>query len=195
MTCRLPWITTVATVGFLALGGPLDASAAESRASTATHHRDLDIIVSALEVDGPEIGQPRFEYVVSVRQPPGDPIERRGAMSGPLVKSWATDLDADGLFEVILWAQAPGSGSYGELIFMEWTGRDLEVRGLPDVDAANRFGYLGHDGFEVLDRTVSRTFPVYKAGDANCCPSGGRATLIYEYAAEEIRLVSASVVP
>lgn len=39
--------------------------------------------------------------------------------------------------------------------------------------------YLGYDSFYVYDNKLYREFPVYKKGDANCCPSGGRAKATY----------------
>ena len=42
------------------------------------------------------------------------------------------------------------------------------------------YGYMGHDSIYISDNKIHRKFPIYKDGDANCCPSGGNKTLGYE---------------
>ena len=44
---------------------------------------------------------------------------------------------------------------------------------------------MGHDRFRVLPRGIERSFPVYRPGDTNASPSGGRRRLEYELVAGE----------
>ena len=41
------------------------------------------------------------------------------------------------------------------------------------------YGYMGHDSIYVSHNKIYRKYPIYKDGDANCCPSGGNKTLGY----------------
>jgi len=38
---------------------------------------------------------------------------------------------------------------------------------------------MGHDSVYIEGSRLYRKFPVYKEGDANCCPSGGTKTIKY----------------
>jgi hypothetical protein len=50
---------------------------------------------------------------------------------------------------------------------------------LPKLAGAAAQGYQGQDKFRVVGKELVRTFPVYLAADANCCPSGGTRTIRY----------------
>jgi hypothetical protein len=38
---------------------------------------------------------------------------------------------------------------------------------------------MGHDTFKIEDQKLVRIFPLYKQGDANSKPTGGRRKLVY----------------
>jgi hypothetical protein len=44
---------------------------------------------------------------------------------------------------------------------------------------------MGHDSIYFSNNRMYRKFPVYKEGDANCCPTGGDKTLSYQLKAGE----------
>jgi hypothetical protein len=41
-------------------------------------------------------------------------------------------------------------------------------------------GYMGHDEFAVVEKTLVRRFPVYREGDVNADPTGGSRQLQYK---------------
>lgn len=104
----------------------------------------------------------------------------------PMVNALVTDLDKDGFDELYILTKATGSGSfmdiigiasnkdksYGEINVQEITAEDIEKN--------EKFaGYQGHDSVYISDNVLVREFPVYKAGDSNADPTGGRRKITY----------------
>ena len=58
---------------------------------------------------------------------------------------------------------------------------------LPPLDEDPKLaeGYMGHDEFAVVENTLVRRFPLYRAGDSNAAPSGRTRQLQYRLAAGE----------
>ena len=102
-------------------------------------------------------------------------------INGRVENSWVTDLDRDGDFEVIVFTKCAGSGGFGEAFVYEWDEIELEERKLPPLSSDEKIGYMGHDIFKVEDNCLIREFPIYREGDANCCPKGGRRKIIYSF--------------
>ena len=99
-----------------------------------------------------------------------------------------TDLDGDGFPEVYAFVASVGSGSYGSIVaFASNRNRSMTpVQQLPVAAGSSVLqGYMGHDRFRVLVRSIERSFPVYRPGDTNASPSGGRRRLEYELVAGE----------
>lgn len=99
-----------------------------------------------------------------------------------------TDLDQDGFPEVYAFVASVGSGSYGSIVaFASNRNRSMTpVHQLPLAEGSSALqGYMGHDQFRVLPRSIERSFPVYLPGDTNASPSGGRRRLEYELVAGE----------
>lgn len=112
--------------------------------------------------------------------------------SDPLSGMFALDLNKDGFDELYLITTAAGSGGYSGIIgyasnsdqsvtpvyVPEMTENDLAPNG-------DYYGYMGHDSIYVANDQLYRKFPIYKEGDANCCPTGGDKTLGYSLKAGE----------
>ena len=99
-----------------------------------------------------------------------------------------TDLDQDGFPEIYAFVTSVGSGSYGSIVaFASNRNRSMTpVHQLPVAEGSSVLqGYMGHDRFRVLARSIERSFPVYRLGDTNASPSGGRRRLEYELVAGE----------
>lgn len=114
------------------------------------------------------------------------PIVR--SIDGQITRAEVADLDADGSPEVYVYVRSAGTGSYGTLVaFSANKRKSLSEIYLPEVsvDAKAAQGYMGHDDFAVVEGTLVRRFPVYRAGDINAAPSGGVRQLQYKLKAGE----------
>ncbi len=110
----------------------------------------------------------------------------------PLQHIWIMDLDGNGYDELYLISATAGSGSYGT-IYGFVSNRDLSMTPVyvPEISEkdllpdGNFYGYMGHDSIYTTNNRIYRKYPVYKEGDANCCPSGGNKILGYQLKAGE----------
>jgi hypothetical protein len=104
--------------------------------------------------------------------------EIEGTVSGAEV----ADLNADGSPEIYVYVTSAGSGSYGSLVAYSANRRKSlsEIYMAPITDDAKASdGYMGHDRFAVVENTLVRRFPIYRAGDTNAAPTGGTRQLHY----------------
>ena len=112
--------------------------------------------------------------------------------SDPLKDFFTLDLNNDGFEELYLITAGTGSGSYGN-IYGYASNRDLSVTPvfIPEISendlkqGGDFYGYMGHDSIFAENDKLFRKFPVYKEGDANCCPSGGHKIIQYTLKAGE----------
>lgn len=103
-------------------------------------------------------------------------------VDGIVTGAWIADLNKDGAPEIYITATSAGSGSYGSLIaYSSNHNKSFTPVSIPKLseDTTNGAGYMGHDTFQLTDSKLTRTFPVYKKNDPNCCPTGGKRTLEY----------------
>lgn len=106
--------------------------------------------------------------------------------SDPLETVLQADLNKDGFEEVYLITRSTGSGS-GATIHGFSSNKDKSFSGIhvqevtdKDVAKGGKFeGYMGHDSIYVQGNMLARQFPVYKEGDANAGPTGGKRTIYY----------------
>jgi hypothetical protein len=122
----------------------------------------LEILPSGLEIDN-------------------RPITRE--IDGQVAGAEVADLNADGSPELYVYVTSAGSGSYGSLVAYSANRRkSLTEIYLPPItdDKKASDGYMGHDEFTVVENTLVRRFPVYRAGDANARPTGGTRQLQYK---------------
>ncbi|MEB3335001.1 MAG: PliI family lysozyme inhibitor of I-type lysozyme [Cyanobacteriota bacterium] len=99
---------------------------------------------------------------------------------GQVVEAKALDLNADGQVELVVVVRSVGSGSYGGV--QAWSagkGRVLEPITLPELSGPLLEGYMGHDDFTLSEAGLVRTFPLYRPGDSQARPSGGRRQIVY----------------
>ncbi len=109
-------------------------------------------------------------------------------IDGSVTGAEVADINADGSPEIYVYVNSAGSGSYGTLVaYSANNKKSLSGIYLPSLedDKKNAVGYMGHDEFKIMKSTLSRSFPVYKEGDANCCPKGGTRQLQYKLIAGE----------
>jgi len=109
-------------------------------------------------------------------------------IDGSVTGAQIADINADGSPEIYVYVNSAGSGSYGTLVaYSANNKKSLSGIYMPSLedDKKNAVGYMGHDEFKIMKSTLSRSFPVYKEGDANCCPKGGTRQLQYKLIAGE----------
>jgi hypothetical protein len=109
--------------------------------------------------------------------------------SDPITDAWLTDLDANREPELILVTTSAGSGGYGRLQLYRPEQNTLQVLPLPQLSDHLLREYRGHDRYFLQDSLIVREFPIYRASDPNCCPSGGLRRLFYRFDGEALSLV------
>jgi hypothetical protein len=108
-----------------------------------------------------------------------DPVSL--SVDGLLTRAFLEDADSDNSPEVFLILTNPGSGSHGKILAFSTNGKKALTPIVIDEPAPKHLeGYMGHDAFEVMENTLIRRFPVYKAGDTNASPSGGWRQIQYK---------------
>jgi hypothetical protein len=99
---------------------------------------------------------------------------------GQVVDAKTQDLNDDGQPELVVIVRSVGSGSYGGV--QAWSagpGPILEPITLPDLSGPLLEGYMGHDTFDLTPSGLVRRFPLYRPGDTQASPSGGRREIVY----------------
>lgn len=98
----------------------------------------------------------------------------------PLDRVMQADLNEDGIAELYFFLRSAGSGGYGEVAGITYD-KDKKVSKIVGYEmTAKEFeGYMGHDVFSIEGNNVVTTYPVYKEGDANATPSGGKAKVFF----------------
>ncbi len=121
-------------------------------------------------------------------------------IDGSVTGAEVADLNNDGSPEIYVYVNSAGSGSYGSLIaYSSNNKKSLTGIYLPPLedDKKNSVGYMGHDGFAIIENALTRRFLVYNEGDANCCPKGGTRQLQYKLvpgeATWQLKLVNSKV--
>ena len=109
-------------------------------------------------------------------------------IDGQVTGAEVADLDADGSPEIYVYVRSAGSGSYGSLAAFGANRRkslsDIYLPPITEHPTASA-GYMGHDEFAVVENSLVRRFPVYRAGDSNAAPTGGMRQLQYKLTAGE----------
>jgi hypothetical protein len=105
------------------------------------------------------------------------------SVDGHVVGAEVADLDANGSPELYVYVRSAGSGSYGSLAAYAANNRkSLSVIVLPPVvdNQTLARGYMGHDGFAVVENRLVQRFPIYLDGDTNAKPTGGTRQIQYK---------------
>ena len=100
----------------------------------------------------------------------------------PISDVFTADLDGNGFDEIYIVTTGAGSGSYGTILgFASNKDKSLSMIHFPEVRKGDETfeGYMGHDSFTIEGRKLVRLFPVYRDGDTNANPTGGRRKLVY----------------
>jgi hypothetical protein len=110
-----------------------------------------------------------------------DPIlhEIDGAITGAEVG----DLNSDGSPEVYVYTTSIGSGSYGNVTGVSVNKmKSASDIFMPPITENKQLsaGYMGHDEFAVIEGTLVRRFPIYKAGDTNAKATSGLRQVNYK---------------
>ena len=110
-------------------------------------------------------------YNLKIQPKSGDMIER--PISNPVVNAAVGDLNGDGFYEILIFTQSVGSGSYGDVIaYSSNRGKSWSEVSYPELSDKLKQGYMGHDEFELVDNVLVRRFPLYLKNDSNANPKG-----------------------
>ena len=161
-------------------------AAAAARASSPLAHEEIwqGLSISLHSANSGSINPVHFSARID-----GDAIlDTVVSVEGIVTAVKVADLDRDGFPEIYAFVASVGSGSYGSIVaFASNRNRSMTpVHQLPVAEGSSALqGYMGHDRFRVLPRSIERSFPVYRPGDTNASPIGGRRRLEYELVAGE----------
>ncbi len=100
----------------------------------------------------------------------------------PISDVLMADLDENGFDEIYIITTSSGSGSYGKVFgFASNNDKSLSMINFPDIQKEDKMfeGYMGHDVFTIENQKLVRTFPLYKKGDNNQNPTGGKRKVVY----------------
>jgi hypothetical protein len=102
-------------------------------------------------------------------------------IKGKIIRTEIDDLNSDGYPDAVIYTLNGPRGEYGNAYaIVSLSNKSFTAVGLPDVllDAKYKDGYRGHDEFSLLEGTLMRKFPVYKADDKDVA-TGGRRVIQY----------------
>ena len=113
-------------------------------------------------------------------QPMGeDMIEK--SIDDPVVSAAVGDLNEDGFYEILVFTQSVGSGSYGDVIaYSSNKGMSWSEVFHPELTDKLKQGYMGHDQFALVENILVRQFPLYLEGDTNANPQGKIRQIQYD---------------
>jgi hypothetical protein len=134
-------------------------------------------------------------YLVQLLSPRGMTAMTTGSLIGSLEQVWLTDLDQDDQLEVLILSRTSGGGSQAELIFLESDGFSFSRRPMPELSQMSDEGYRGGDVVIIQNQRILREFPVYRTGDADCCPTGGTMRMVYSFENDLILLQNSWLTP
>ena len=121
-------------------------------------------------------------YTVTISKKGSKPQVVTLKRDGTVTNAFFEDVTGDGSRDLVVFVTSSGSGGYGRLDIWEWTGDRFKAGFVTDLSPEQRAGYHGHDTYRAAAGVLRRSFPLYRDGDPNCCPTGGTAT--YRWAAK-----------
>lgn len=110
----------------------------------------------------------------------------------PVKKIFLADLDNNGFEEIYLITQSAGSGSYGNIYGVasnkDKSATPVYIRPISEkqIEGGEIFeGFMGHNQFKIESGKLVNYFPVYRDGDSNANPTGGKQKIQYHLIAGE----------
>jgi hypothetical protein len=180
--CQLPTNAPVAIGEIDSLA--IAADTTTQRAIENTYEEIKSVIVNAdLVYDVIGHGQSASEGGITVlRRAKGSKTDTllTAPRNGAFQSAFITRLDPKNDHELIIVNQSAGSGSYAELVAytIDKNGKLNKVNIISPAKN-DLVGYMGKDSIYTDGKLLWRQFPIFKEGDANCCPSGGLQVLKY----------------
>lgn len=108
-------------------------------------------------------------------------ITKEEALGGEIIDTKFSDLDNDDNVEISLFVKSHGTGGYADLYFYEYTNYQLLLHKFPELKQEWKKFYRGKDMYEVKNNYIYYEFPAFHDDDANCCPTGGKVMINYEF--------------
>jgi hypothetical protein len=153
-----------------------------SSAIAAPFKQDLSLQGVTFHLSSENAGsQNQLTITIDGLELPQSPIlhEIDGTISGAEI----ADLNSDGSPEVYVYSTSAGSGSYGNVTGVSVNKmKSASDIFMPPITENKQLsaGYMGHDEFAVIEGTLVRRFPIYKAGDTNAKATSGLRQVNYK---------------
>ena len=100
-----------------------------------------------------------------------------------VINAEVEDLNSDGSPDLFVFTSSVGSGSYGNVYaFSVNNMKSMSQVYFPPTSENNEIneGYMGHDEFTLVENRLGQRFPIYKEGDTNANPTGGKRQILYK---------------
>lgn len=111
------------------------------------------------------------------------------------------DADNDGQDEFAFIINTGGTGgSFETLIYKFFASPEGDKNYIDNIVIDRSFtkklgqGFMGHLGFNVVENHLIESFPIYKASDPNCCPTGRVRYILYQWDSQNKKLAVLSSV-
>lgn len=104
-------------------------------------------------------------------------------LDGRIVNAEIGDLNSDGFPEILIYTVSDGSGSYGDVIgYSVNNGKSISQIYFPPISENLKInkGYMGHDKFAIVEKTLNQWFQTYNQGDTNANPTGNIRQIQYK---------------
>ncbi|MEP7319530.1 MAG: hypothetical protein ABI921_12340 [Panacibacter sp.] len=111
-------------------------------------------------------------------------------IKGKLTKPEIGDLNNDGFPDLMIYVFGiPNSETGTAICISSSENKSLAPIYFPDIydNPKLREGYKGHDEFSIRYGLLSRSFPVYKSGNTDSLPTGGKRVVQYQVVTKEGR--------
>lgn len=126
-----------------------------------------------VDIATPASGEARVEVLAVPPTVGAAPRRWTTSLAGEFVEAFATDLDADGAPELLLWWRAGSAGEGGVEGWRIGPGAAAAALTLPALDGDLAVGWRGRDQFGVQGGALVRTYPLYRETDDNASPGTG----------------------
>lgn len=100
---------------------------------------------------------------------------------GLVTDAWLTDLDRDGMFEIVVATGQLGGADGGAVDVHEWQEFRFVSSKPKQLAASELVGYNGNDQYTIAGGRLQRSYPMFRETDGVRVPTGSMARFEYQY--------------
>lgn len=100
---------------------------------------------------------------------------------GLVTDAWLTDLDSDGLFEIVVATGQLAGADVGAVDVHEWQEFRFVSSKPKQLTTSELVGYNGNDQYTIAGGRLQRSYPMFSVADGVRVPTGSMARFEYQY--------------